>query len=165
MQISLSSTIQSLTVKRTNAEIDTLLRDARPWLYRLALAITARADTAEDVAQEALIRAARSREKLRSVTEPKAWLRTIVVRCAISSLGQPAAAAQADKPVNDDPTEAMAVRLTLNRLDATDRAVLALAHFEDLTYEEIGQVLNIPVGTVASRLHTAREAFRKEWKK
>ena len=165
MQISLSSRIQSFALARSTAEVESRLRDARPWIYRLALAITASPEAAEDVAQEALIRAARSTDKLKSVEEPKAWLRTVVVRCAITSLKKTALPEKVTSSTEVDPTESLAVRETLSRLDSTDRAVLALAHFEELSYAEIGQALEIPVGTVASRLHAAREAFRKEWRK
>ena len=165
MQISLSSRIHSSVVARTTAEVEALLRDARPWIYRLALAITANPEAAEDVAQEALIRAARSTDKLRSVDEPRAWLRTVVVRCAITSLKKSAVTETIASSADVDPTESLAVRETLSRLDPTDRAILALSHFEELSYAEIGKALDIPVGTVASRLHAAREAFRKEWRK
>ncbi len=154
-----------MSAKRTAAEVDALLRDARPWLYRLALAVTARPEAAEDATQEALVRATRSQEKLRSVDEPRAWLRKVVVRCAIDAHPRTPETFDPDYPVAHDPTEAIAVRQTLRRLDATDRAVLALAHFEGLSYAEIALALEIPVGTVGSRLHSAREAFREEWSK
>ena len=165
MQISLASQIVRAAEKRTDLEVDALLSDARPWLYRLALAITARPDAAEDVTQDALVRAARSREKLRTVAEPRAWLRTVVVRCAITSLSKMPSASPLDCTIDADPTEALAVHQTLSRLIPADRVLLALVHFEELSYAEIGEVLEIPVGTVASRLHAAREAFRKEWRK
>jgi len=165
MQISLAARLNQAIAMRTRAEVDALLRDSRPWLYRLALAITARTEIAEDVVQEALVRAARSRDKLASAAEPRAWLRTVVVRCAITALAKVPAEPQADRPCDADPTEALAVRHTLGRLNPADQAILALAHFEELSYAEIGQALDIPVGTVASRLHAAREAFRKEWRK
>jgi len=165
MQISLVSPISNLAATRTYAEIDVLLRDARPWLYRLALAITTKPDMAEDVTQDALLRATRSRDKLRSAAEPRAWLRTIVVRCALTALGKAASLPFEDRAVIADPTDSVAVQITLARLDPTDRVLLALAHFEELSYSEIGELLEVPVGTVASRLHAAREAFRKEWRK
>jgi RNA polymerase sigma-70 factor (ECF subfamily) len=165
MQISLTANRAILGVRRTNVEIEALLRDARPWLYRLALAVTGRPEVAEDATQEALVRAAKSWEKLRTVQDPPAWLRTVVVRCAISAMEKP----RFDRVLHDshapDPTESVAVQLTLARMCPADRALLALSHFEELTYGEIAEILDIPVGTVASRLFTAREAFRKEWKK
>ena len=57
----------------------------------------------------------------------------------------------------------MAVRHALSRLAPKDRALLALAHMEGLSYAELSDTLGIPSGTVGSRLHAAREAFRKEW--
>lgn len=165
MESCLASPMHGLTAKRTTTEVDALLRDARPWLYRLALAITAQSDAAEDVAQEALVRAMRSREKLRGVDEPTAWLRKVAVRCALTALSRAPSAPETDRAVVRDPTESIAVRQTLQRLDPTDRAVLALAHFEGLSYAEIAAALEVPIGTVGSRLHSAREAFRKEWQK
>ena len=165
MQITLSSSLSKSKIQRTTAELDTLLSDARPWLYRLALAITAQPEMAEDVAQEALVRAAHSREKLRTADEPKAWLRTVLVRCAINALKRGQPIKPMEEAVLSDPTEAIAVHQVLNRLNPTDRAVLALVYFEQLSYAEIGEMLAIPAGTVGSRLHTARAAFEKEWSK
>ena len=165
MQISLASSIPGFAAKRTAAEVEAILRDARPWLYRLALAISAKPDLAEDITQDALIRAAKSSEKLRSVTEPHAWLRTVLVRCAVTALGRIPPVPEVEGVVATDPTESLAVQGTLSRLNPADRALLALAHFEELSYAEIGAALDIPVGTVASRLHAARDAFRKEWRK
>jgi RNA polymerase sigma-70 factor (ECF subfamily) len=165
MQISLATDRANLVVRRSNAEIEELLRDARPWLYRLALAITARAEVAEDATQEALVRAARSWEKLRAVDDVPAWLRRVVVRCSITALQKARPTSQPGPAPVPDPTESVAVQITLARMNPADRALLALSHFEELSYSEIADILEIPVGTVASRLHTAREAFRKEWQK
>ncbi len=120
---------------------------------------------AEDVTQEALVRAARSTDKLKAIEEPRAWLRTVVVRCAMTALGRARRELHLNEPPAGDPTESMAVRFTLERLKPADRALLALAHFEELTYEQIAESLGIPIGTVASRLHASREVFRKEWTK
>jgi len=165
MESSLASRISGMNPTRTTAEVDALLRDLRPWLYRLALAITARPDLAEDAAQEALIRGARSRDKLRQVDEPRAWMRRVVVRCAVDALTAGPTQPETTGTAYADPTESIAVRQTLERLDPNDRAVLALAHFEGLSYAEIAAALEIPSGTVGSRLHAAKEAFRKEWRK
>jgi RNA polymerase sigma-70 factor (ECF subfamily) len=165
MEISLASYIEGATVRRTSEEIDLLLRDVRPWLYRLALAITTRPDVAEDVAQEALIRASRSRQKLMAVDEPRAWLRTIVVRCALTAISKTPVESPVSQRISADPTDRLAVQQVLSRLETAERVILALVHFEGLSYAEIADALEIPVGTVASRLHNAREAFRAEWRK
>lgn len=165
MECILASQTAGLPERRTAAEVEELLRDLRPWLYRLALAITAHPDLAEDAAQDALLRATRSVQALCSVDEPRAWLRKTTVRCALTAIGKPRPVQKPDQARAQDPTESIAVRQTLGRLDPQDRVVLALAHFEELSYSEIAAVLDIPSGTVGSRLHAAREAFRKEWSK
>jgi RNA polymerase sigma-70 factor (ECF subfamily) len=66
------------------------------------------------------------------------------------------------------PAETAGARLVLERvakaieeLPATERDVLLLFAWEDLGYQEIAQALNVPVGTVRSRLHRARERLRE----
>jgi RNA polymerase sigma-70 factor (ECF subfamily) len=165
MESSWAAWMSGRAEKRSETDVDAILREARPWMYRLALAITAEPERAEDAAQDALVRAARSRDKLRSVDEPKAWLRTVLVRCALTAISSRERGSQAEPAVAPDPTDTIAVRQTLDRLEPMDRAVLALAHFEGLSYLEIASALEIPTGTVGSRLHNARDAFRKEWQK
>ncbi len=165
MEISLASEKVTTTSVRTVAEVDQLLRDVRPWLYRLALAVTAHPEIAEDAAQDALIRANRSRHKLMAVTEPRAWLRTVVVRCALTRIQRAPPFPDIPPEISQDPLESIAVQQTLQKLSAHDRVLLGLVHFEGLTYSEIAEIMAIPVGTVASRLHSARQAFREEWNK
>jgi RNA polymerase sigma-70 factor (ECF subfamily) len=50
----------------------------------------------------------------------------------------------------------------LERLDDEFRTLVVLRDVEDMTYEQIAQVLEVPVGTVKSRLHRARCALREE---
>ena len=52
------------------------------------------------------------------------------------------------------------VTRTLSRLPEASRVVLALHYLQDMSIEEIGEALHLPTGTVKSRLHTGREAFR-----
>ncbi|MCO5296274.1 MAG: RNA polymerase sigma factor [Fimbriimonadaceae bacterium] len=132
-------------------------------MFRLALAILGSPELAEDAAQEALVRAARNRNKLAHVDDPKAWLRRIVVRCSLTLLGERRGDSIAEGGSLPACETEVAVRDALSRLDPADRALLALTHFEGLAYAEVAELLHIPMGTVASRLHRAREAFRKEW--
>lgn len=132
-------------------------------MFRLALAIVGAADLAEDAAQDALVRAARNRHKLGGVDDPHAWLRRVVVRCSLTVLGERSRVADVSEAAVAPCETDVAVRDALSRLKPRDRALLALVHFEGLGYAEIADVLGIPIGTVGSRLHAAREAFRKEW--
>ena len=51
----------------------------------------------------------------------------------------------------------------LAMLPAELRTTLVLREMEQLSYEEVAEVMGVPIGTVRSRLHTARERFRKLW--
>ena len=163
MERALSTSLSRATAQRTEREVDSLLEESRPALFRLALAIMASRDRAEDVTQDALLRASRSRSALASVDEPSAWLRTTLVRCAMSALKR-RPQIEVRPGASRDPALDLSVAATLNRLSPADRTLLALAHFQEMSYAEISELLGIPEGTVASRLHTARAAFRKEWK-
>jgi RNA polymerase sigma-70 factor (ECF subfamily) len=51
----------------------------------------------------------------------------------------------------------------LDQMTADLRTTLVLREIEQLSYEEIAEIMHVPVGTVRSRLHTARERFRGLW--
>jgi RNA polymerase sigma-70 factor (ECF subfamily) len=55
------------------------------------------------------------------------------------------------------------VEKLLAQLPAELRTTLVLREMEQLSYEEVATAMNVPIGTVRSRLHTARERFRKLW--
>jgi RNA polymerase sigma-70 factor (ECF subfamily) len=165
MELSVASRQIQMTSQRSQADLNAYFRELRPWLFRLALAIVAEPNLAEDVVQETMIRAARARKNLTSIDEPKAWLRIILVRRAMTALKRPLVLAYGEVPADVDAELTMSVRHTLDRLSAADRTLLALVHFEQLSYVEIAETLGIPEGTVASRLHSARQAFKKEWQR
>jgi RNA polymerase sigma-70 factor (ECF subfamily) len=149
--------------------------------YRLARALTRSAADADDLVQEAMLRAYRSVDQLRNA-DARPWLLTIVRHCHFSAAGRRARdaartpdqgeAAMSDEPADEHPgpeqvslddeqRRQFAARLA--RLSAEHRAVLVLREVEDLSYREIADVLGVPVGTVMSRLARAREAFREGW--
>ena len=65
------------------------------------------------------------------------------------------------EPAADDALEAEdRVGRALNELNANDRSLVVLRHFQSLSYDEIADVLKVPVPTVKSRLFTARERLR-----
>ena len=55
------------------------------------------------------------------------------------------------------------VRKALDCLSSEHRTILVLREMEQLSYEEVAEVMRVPIGTVRSRLHTARERFRNLW--
>ena len=144
-----------------------LLERYRQRAVRLAAHVLRRSDEAEDVAQEAFIRAFRSLRNYRGDGRFYTWLYHIVVRTCIDR--QRLARWNRETPleqktelatIEDDAQTRLLVEALLDRLSPTVRAALVLFEIEGLEYQEIAEVLDIPVGTVRSRLNSARAQFR-----
>jgi RNA polymerase sigma-70 factor (ECF subfamily) len=143
-----------------------LLDGVSPYVGRICGPIAL--EDGEDAAQEALIAVVR---RLGTLREPRAlwsWVRVIATREAVrAARRRPAVVPSPDAPdaVPDrlDPTVVGDVRDLLSRLDPVQRAVLVLRDVEGLDEASVAELLEIPLGTVKSRLHRARAAFREEW--
>ena len=145
-------------------EFDALAEEWREWGYRLALKITGCHDAALDALQEACVKAYRARRSLREAASAEAWFRRIVVRCALGQKPRPSGALTGFEVSGEaHPMDRIQVQITLCRLKPWQRAILALAIGEGMSYAEIAYALGIPIGTVGSRLDAAKKAFRKQW--
>ena len=140
-------------------------------LYAIARAILRDAELAEDAAQDALIRAWRDLPSLRDVDRFDAWLHRIVVR-SCTDIGRRRRRWKAEikvmtaEPAVSDRSAELADRdqleRGLRRLSDAQRTILALHFYVGLTPSETADALEIPVGTVKSRLHYAIDALRAE---
>ncbi|MCB1645779.1 MAG: sigma-70 family RNA polymerase sigma factor [Pseudomonadales bacterium] len=140
----------------------------QPRLLRVALVICRDRQLAEDLVQDSWITAVRKLGTLRDPASFGFWLIRIVNNRCMDALKSrntepqaPPAAEPAHMPGEVENGEAITEVLKL--LDTRHRAVLALHYLQDLEVNEIAMVLDIPPGTVKSRLHHAREAFRKKF--
>jgi RNA polymerase sigma-70 factor (ECF subfamily) len=136
-------------------------------------------EEAEDVAQDAFVQAY---VKLRTFAGESAfytWLYRIAVNAAISKRRRRRETASVDvkrsehglEPLDDGERaderllreeRAAAVQRALSRLSAEHRAILVLREIDDRDYEEIADILQLPVGTVRSRLHRARLQLKEQ---
>jgi RNA polymerase sigma factor (sigma-70 family) len=119
-----------------------------------------------DAAQEALIAILKNLGGLREPAAIYGWARMIAVREAVRVARQGARAVPAelaDVPAPGDPQLAADVRDVLARLTPEHRAVLVLRDLEGLDEQAAGALLDVPAGTVRSRLFRARRSFRKAW--
>jgi RNA polymerase sigma-70 factor (ECF subfamily) len=155
-----------------------LMRRTQRAAYRLARRITRRHEDADDVVQDAYVKAFRALDRFESDRPFGPWFLTIVSRTALTRIrdGARRAAESLDAPGYDggaplservaDPgqdAEALERRLRIEQAMASlsddHRAILALRVEGDLSYAQIAETLNVPVGTVMSRLARAREAL------
>jgi RNA polymerase sigma-70 factor, ECF subfamily len=136
---------------------------------RLAYRYASNPSEAEDIAQEALIRAWRWRSNLRDGDRRNQWLATIVRREAFRQRARvrpdPTEAIEAMEGVEDQrvvaTVELADLHAALERLNDRDRQLLAMRYQLDLTQAEIARQLGIPEGTAKVRLHRARDRLRR----
>jgi RNA polymerase sigma factor (sigma-70 family) len=171
-------------VQRFRELIEPLLNDA----YNFARYLSRDATAAEDIVQEAALRAFRHLDSLRS-NQPRAWLLKIirncfyewrekVVRHGTQSLDQDISADDIDSGAADagqaqhdlDPQHILertvkceGVRAMIEELPVQYREALVLRELNDLSYREIADLTGMPIGTVMSRLARARDMLRKMW--
>ena len=144
--------------------MDDLLHHLAPYVGRICGPIAL--SSGPDAAQEALVVVFRSLRTLREPAALHGWVRLIAVREAvrIARRDQRSAPAElAEVPARGDPQLATDIRDVLARLSPQHRAVLVLRDVEGLDEHEAAALLDIPAGTAKSRLHRARESFRKAW--
>lgn len=145
----------------------------RPVLYRIAFAWCHDAALADDLVQEALSKGWTRRAQLREEAALKAWMVSIMNHCWLDHLRsrrdfddvedwQDELESAADTPeVCCDRERVIAcVREAVARLPLGQRQVLTLVDLEEFSYAEVAGILNIPVGTVMSRLSRARASLK-----
>jgi RNA polymerase sigma-70 factor (ECF subfamily) len=142
-------------------------------LFGLIYRMYGDARLAEDAAQEAFVRTWQNIEKYNPQYAFRSWLYRIGVNAATDSLRRERPADEIESlPLRDqNPTpeqvaetdqRAALVRRAVAHLSEPLRLVLVLREYEELSYQEIAATLDVPIGTVMSRLNTARTQLRRE---
>jgi RNA polymerase sigma-70 factor, ECF subfamily len=155
-----------------------LVRRHQDRLFNAVVRVVDNAEDAADVVQEAFLNAYQSLNSFKGDSEFFTWLYRIAFNAAISLRRKKKAVLSLDGDVRAaaepvDPSEFTRpgvglerseedARLlaALGRLSPEHRAVLVLKDLEGQRYEDIAQVLDVPIGTVRSRLHRARMELR-----
>jgi len=163
------------------AAFEPLVEKYRDRVWRLAFNVLRDAEEARDVAQEAFIRAWQALPSFRGQSAFYTWLFRIVMNVATDRARQRAARGRAfgteripeedwDRVmVDQSPGPAEAARRAEERerigralaaLPEHHRTIIMLSDLQGLSYREIAEVLDVPMGTVMSRLHNARKRLR-----
>jgi RNA polymerase sigma-70 factor (ECF subfamily) len=143
-----------------------------PQLRRYALALCHNPTAADDLVQESVARALTKSQLFNAGTNLRAWLFTIMHNVHISNMrrqkyvGMPidpdiAAATLSTQPTQEAPLVMKALNRALQVIPDTQRVAVILAGVEGMSYEEISEHLNVPIGTIKSRVSRGRDALRK----
>ncbi len=147
--------------------------------YGLAFRMLGSASEAEEVAQDAFVRAWRALPRFRGDSSFSTWLHRIVVRRALDRSAvlktrnareialEDAEAVEQGEPVSAEGSgsgdRSRRLDRILGSLSDVQRAVVMLYYYEDRSVDEVSRTLGIPGGTVKTHLHRARSLLRAGW--
>jgi RNA polymerase sigma factor (sigma-70 family) len=149
-----------------------LVKAAFPRLKGVAYLILRDADRAEDAVQEALVAAWQDLRALRDPDAWDAWLRRLLIRTCYRFAKKDRRRTQVELHVTLDSAGARSTDASadvaerewildeLGRIDVEKRSVIVLHYYLDLPMREVAEILDLPYGTAASRLHRGLELMR-----
>jgi len=151
--------------------ITELVHDHHAELYRYAYRLAGSRPDAEDLTQQTFLAAQQKWEQLRDATKARSWLFTILRNSFLKSCRKktPHSAGDlemdlgevADASPDVDAVDGEAIQAALCELPDEFRIVLTMFYFEECSYKEIAQQLDLPPGTVMSRLSRAKGHLRR----
>jgi RNA polymerase sigma-70 factor, ECF subfamily len=157
---------------------EALIRDYQIKLYRLIVSVTGNAEDAEDALQETLLLAYRALPRFRGDSLFSTWLYKIALnttrnwlRSHIRGSSERIASKMVRVGLDQGPSvdeelldheRCELIRKAIMKLPDHYRDAILLRHYRDMQYEEIAEVLDIPLGTVRSRIAKGRCLLMKE---
>jgi RNA polymerase sigma-70 factor (ECF subfamily) len=145
-----------------------------PGLRRYAGTLLRDRQEVDDLVHDCLVRALDRLHTRRNDAEMRPWLFAIMHNLYVSQIRRKRSRGETEplhdvaesslgvRPRQEDHIQTREVMAVVNRLPEDLRSVLLLVTIEDLTYAEVARVLDIPIGTVMSRLSRARERVRRD---
>jgi len=157
----------------SDAELANLLREHYAFVFHYLIKVTMDRSVAEDMTQETMIRAIEKIDRYDGSSKFSTWLITIGTRLFLDAVrrkkretailkeeGRMSAFRWETASRGAEWTELMAC---LEKMDREERMPLVLKHYYGYTYEEIGEMMALPIGTVKSRIHHSIRKIREEW--
>ena len=159
-----------MTGSQSRQPLNQWIEEHSEFLYRFAYRLSGSAADAEDLVQQAFLTAHAKLDQLREAEKARAWLVAVVrnahrktcrrerpvpfstVRCN----PEPVTESDLEQLLNAD-----SVQDALNELPEEFRAALVLYYFNDLSYKDIAELLDTPIGTVMSRLSRGKAQLRQ----
>ena len=147
-------------------EFEILIAQQIPRLRRYARVLSGNSARADDLVQDTLERSWSRRHLWRVGSDVRAWLFTIMHNVHLNRIRRREHDALDDgfeppcPPLQEQQIEMRDLHRALARLSADQREILLLVAVEEMRYADIAEILNLPIGTVMSRLSRARERLR-----
>ncbi len=155
---------------------EVLVRRYQKTIFNLVYRVLGDYQEAAEISQEVFLSAYRSIRQFRGDASLSTWLHRIALnhastrRKSMASWRKRTVPIEVADPVSDhrlEPGQAMEqketqqrVQKALNSLEPHDAMIILLRDMQDVPYDEVAQILDIPLGTVKSRLHRARQALK-----
>lgn len=159
-----------MTSQNSMHELDAALRELIPRLRRFAVSLTRNASSADDLVQSTLERALTRWGGKRSEGDLRAWLFSILYRQFLDAHRRTRRYARMlelftgredAQPSVERAVIAQSTLQAFDLLNTEQRALLLWVSVEGLSYKEVADILEVPIGTVMSRLSRARQALRQ----
>jgi RNA polymerase sigma-70 factor (ECF subfamily) len=182
-------TPDSLLIERfqggDNRAMDALIQKHQKRAYQYAFRLTRDRDVAADVVADAFVRVCRAAHTFKGQSAFTTWLYRILTNCYLDmrkkASTRPTVSLEATLLTDDGSVErqfesvgpsphdeaerlerSLSIEDAVSHLPEYQRAILIMFHAETLSYEEIAEVLDLPIGTVKSRLNRARIGLREQ---
>lgn len=151
-------------------KFEQLVRDAQDTMYRVSMSMLKNEHDALDCVQNAILKAYENSHKLRNEEYFKTWLvRILINECKRALKTKSRTELSGDLPLpeissRDNPYLSLEIGQAINSLPQKIRLVVIMFYVEDYSIKEIKRVLNIPEGTVKSRLNKGRALLKENLK-
>ncbi|MCS7192666.1 MAG: RNA polymerase sigma factor [Armatimonadetes bacterium] len=171
--------------KGDSQAFDQLIERYYQRIYKLAFQMLGNGEDAADATQETFLKAYQQIRSFRGASSFATWLYRIAVNTCRDIMRRNKATVFSQFSPEDEQTDfepsiliepnpneilverekAELVWMALNSLPEETRQILVLCDMQGFSYAEVAAILNLPEGTVKSRLHRARNAFKEVWKR
>ena len=159
----------------TNDTYRTAVQEIKDRVFSYSARLLGDVEEAKDVTQEALVRLWEHRDSVPDTPRARAWTLRTAHNLAMDRLRQRSARPQAAEEVLEvlptraaDPERSASGRESLRELERairllseSERAVVLMREVEGLSYDEMSETLEVPLGTIKARLHRGRERLRE----
>lgn len=169
-------TIHNLIRKSLDGDLksfEVLIDEHQNQIYRVILGIVKNHALTQEITQDVFIKSWKNLHKYDFKYNFKSWINKIAVNESLNSLKSTRKFEEYNENIHSiesdldeiDDSRLNKLSLAIAELNNDQRIIVQLKHFENFTYSEISQILDIPEKTVKSRLHSARLVLRNYVKK